>query len=350
MLLEGTRYSWACYYGRDKAVEMLIRHRDVDLDLNMSDINGCTPLFHAATSGNAACVKYIIDILCKYALSVDVPNFNGITPLMQALRLGHDVCASILVHQGKASTTVRDSNFLSAIDWAARVRGADQSSPSSKKEGFLPVLPVSPKLKKASSKKINQSQAHSDDDDSSCDSCSDSFIFAEVNSSCCSSKSCTTRSSPDIIFGRTPINSPKPNENPDDSDDEDFDFHSENISDTKPQKSEIQKTRDLPQLYNILSNQLSETYRSPGCKRALVARPDTPLGVVHSENCLLECCSQSRASTPMSSRSLPSIIRVPEERIQSMVAAQRKSATETKGRFLNLVYKRVTFCKHGKSV
>ena len=110
--------SWACLQGKDREVELLLEYRDPSLDLNHNDAGGRTALFHAATSGSAASVKLIVDALMEFGLSVDVADFNGVTPLMQALSMGFDVCATILIKQGKASTIVADSSFLSAFDWA----------------------------------------------------------------------------------------------------------------------------------------------------------------------------------------------------------------------------------------
>ncbi|XP_072043417.1 uncharacterized protein [Amphiura filiformis] len=335
-------FSWACYYGRDKLVDMCIRHRDVDLDLNMSDINGCTPLFHAATSGNAACVKYCLDILCKYALSVDVSNFNGITPLMQALRLGHDVCASILIHQGNASTTVRDSNFLSALDWAERVRGvaSDQKSKTIQ-PAFLPQISQKTNTKPISSKCRahfirNRVSSSISDEDSSYDSSSEStwldmLDFAESNTKT-SGVNTARPYSPNIVFGRTPINSPKPGNYPKLGDEADFsDYYSEDCTDSIPEKNpqrlRIQKNSSIPQFHTMLSKQLSATYTvpSPGRRlRSSVVRPDSPEH--DDEDCPLECCNASSPSPPSSCRSLPAI-RVPEERIRGMVATNRRSHT-----------------------
>ncbi|XP_022080260.1 neurogenic locus notch homolog protein 4-like [Acanthaster planci] len=116
--------SWACMQGKDREVDLLLQYSDPNLDLNHNDVSGRTALFHAATSGSAASVKLMVDSLIERGMSVDVADFNGVTPLMQTLSLGFDVCATILVKQGKASTTVADSNFLSAFDWAKPSHGS----------------------------------------------------------------------------------------------------------------------------------------------------------------------------------------------------------------------------------
>lgn len=70
---------WACLYGRDSDVALLIEYADVDLDFNHVDINGQTALFHAVSYGNAATVKLIVSALMKYGLSTDTPDNRGTT-------------------------------------------------------------------------------------------------------------------------------------------------------------------------------------------------------------------------------------------------------------------------------
>ncbi|XP_064609575.1 LOW QUALITY PROTEIN: protein TANC1-like [Liolophura sinensis] len=114
---------WACLYGREAEVSLLLEYADLDLDLNRSDINGQTALFHAASSGNAASVKLMVGAMMKYELSVDVPDHCGITPLMQTVRLGYDICSSILIHHGKARTGLRakyPEDFIKAEMWAVK--------------------------------------------------------------------------------------------------------------------------------------------------------------------------------------------------------------------------------------
>lgn len=135
--------SWACLYGRDAEVPVLLAHADVDLDINQCDVNGQTALFHAATSGNAATVKLLIDALMKYNLSVEIKNFNGITPLMQAMRLGNDICANILIHQGHATAGLGGQfaeNYIRQDKWAIR-SSRDKERLNPMKLQFPPILP-----------------------------------------------------------------------------------------------------------------------------------------------------------------------------------------------------------------
>ena len=156
--------SWACLYGHDRDVRILLERADVHLDLNQADMNGQTALFHAGTSGNAATVKLMVDALRRYSLNMDTPNANGITPLMQAMKLGHDVCASILQKQGGASVGINNDmavteELANAERWAIRkapphicTPTGDQARINQVKEGrkdqkkicqFPPILPQS---------------------------------------------------------------------------------------------------------------------------------------------------------------------------------------------------------------
>ena len=91
---------WACIYGHDGDVGLMLEHADGDLDLNRGDMNGQCPLFHAAASSSAATVKRMVDALKNVRLTLDAPSYSGVTPLMQATRLGHDICVSILLKGG----------------------------------------------------------------------------------------------------------------------------------------------------------------------------------------------------------------------------------------------------------
>ena len=53
--------AWSCIYGRDEDVAILLENADVDLDVNKTDINGQTALYHAVSSGNASCVKIMVE-------------------------------------------------------------------------------------------------------------------------------------------------------------------------------------------------------------------------------------------------------------------------------------------------
>lgn len=136
-------FAWACLYGRYFNVEQLIDNADVDLDLNRTDINGQTPLFHSVSSGSASTVKLLVETLLKYDLSVDVQDFHGTSPLMLAMKLNHDVCASILIRNGNAKVGLGmkyPEDFNRAEKWAVQtMRHRHGFSVPTKRTLFPPV-------------------------------------------------------------------------------------------------------------------------------------------------------------------------------------------------------------------
>ena len=141
--------SWACLYGREREVGYLLQHHmESTLEvMTQADVSGQTPLFHAVTSGNAACVKMICDQLQQAGFSLETPNHNGVTPLMQALKHGHDVCASILIQFGGASLgpdtldSYKKYSRRIKTQWAQKCNGQKNTNNDSNNELFPPIIP-----------------------------------------------------------------------------------------------------------------------------------------------------------------------------------------------------------------
>ena len=111
-----TALSYACILKRKKLVTLFLQF--VDYNLNASDQDANTALFHAITVGDLSIVKMIVKKLKYYGLSVDTLNNKGETPLIHALKIGHAQCADVLIEEGKASLEVRDmEQFKSASQW-----------------------------------------------------------------------------------------------------------------------------------------------------------------------------------------------------------------------------------------
>ena len=108
--------SYACILKRKKLVTLFLQF--VDYNLNATDQDANTALFHAITVGDLSIVKTIVKKLKYYGLSVDTLNNKGETPLIHALKIGHAQCADVLIEEGKASLEVRDmEQFKSAAQW-----------------------------------------------------------------------------------------------------------------------------------------------------------------------------------------------------------------------------------------
>lgn len=261
---------WACIYGRDKDVNLLLDNADLDLDLNAADVNGHTALYHAVSSGNAATVKIIVDSLNKYDLSVDILDYDGYSPLMLAVRLGYDVCASILVHNGKAKVGIGmkyPKDFVRAEKWAIHSLG-DGERVLHRHTKFPPILKpdVQNKIKyrenRASRRGVKTPQFSESDRDSS----PESDISFPSNSSSCDNPSFDyqiksfmnnypTCNIPSSILAISPTSSTIVNGSEDETD-----SYSLPLDD---KGSNVNTTRDLPVLYEMLSDQMSSSFRPP---------------------------------------------------------------------------------------
>jgi hypothetical protein len=116
-----TALSYACINGKEKIVEMLLE--DIEFDINAQDDEGNTPLMYAAMSGNATALRFVLEVLMKYRLSVDLRNIKGFSAYLLAAKMGHFFCAHILKTEGFASDGIRDTEyFLSDKEWIKKVR------------------------------------------------------------------------------------------------------------------------------------------------------------------------------------------------------------------------------------
>ncbi|MET0543334.1 MAG: ankyrin repeat domain-containing protein [Variovorax sp.] len=90
-----------------------------------ADINkpGWTPLHYAASSGQVAIMKILLD---KYAF-IDAQSPNGTTPLMMAAMYGSSDSVKLLLEEG-ADTTMKNQQGMTAVDFAKR---ADRGSVAS---------------------------------------------------------------------------------------------------------------------------------------------------------------------------------------------------------------------------
>ncbi|XP_071133339.1 POTE ankyrin domain family member A-like [Mytilus edulis] len=260
--------SWACIYGRDKDVNLLLENADLDLDLNYTDVNGNTPLYHAVSSGNAATVRLMVIALTKYDMSVDVPDYMGYSPLMHAVRLGYDVCASILKQNGRAKVGVNmkyPKDFESAEKWAVHSL-SDRGKAVYKNPKFPAILEPETKNKiryrenRASRSRVKIQYSSESDDDSSLDS------FPSDSSSCDNGgfdfqlKSFMgnypkTGHIPSSILAISPTSSTIVNASEDE-----FDTFSCPLTEKELTTNIIE---DMPTLYGLVSDQMSNSYRLP---------------------------------------------------------------------------------------
>lgn len=116
-----TALSYACMNGKEKIVDMLLE--DIEYDINEQDEEGNTPLMYAAMSGNVKALTYVLQMIMKYRLSVDLRNKKGFSAYLLAAKMGHFYCAHVLKTEGFASDGIRDTEyFLSDKEWIKKVR------------------------------------------------------------------------------------------------------------------------------------------------------------------------------------------------------------------------------------
>ncbi|XP_055954955.1 uncharacterized protein LOC126809668 [Patella vulgata] len=258
-----TALSWACLFGREPSVTMILEC--CDMDLNLRDINGQAPLYHAVSSGNAAVVKKMVMALKRYDLSVDLEDNNGVSPLMHAVRLGHDICASILTIQGCAKVGLGmkyPEDFFSAQKWATKsLRDRDRLNP--RKSQFPPILAnrafvtmkcASP-VANSSAPKAQYTAGFSDDSESiqsEDDYSSDEFEEYLYTSAIPQDYYLSNCGIPQSILAASPTESDSTLSSTIDE----VDTYSTIMDDKK-----IQKSDDLPQMFCIIQDQMSPSYR-----------------------------------------------------------------------------------------
>lgn len=125
--------SRACIDEKDDIVRLLCNVANQDVDLNLRDFEGNTPLMHSVRAGNPILVKFLVDELNKFQVDIDIRNQEDRTPYLEAKRLGYEECAAILLKEGNASPNIQVNPFLDFMplkDEAAlrgRVRGVEES-------------------------------------------------------------------------------------------------------------------------------------------------------------------------------------------------------------------------------
>lgn len=125
--------SRACMDEKEDIVRLLCGVAKQDVDLNLQDFEGNTPLMHSVRTGNAGLVKFLLDELKEFQVDIDVRNSEDRTPYLEAKRLGYEDCAQILLTGGNASTKIQVNPFLDFISvkdessLKGRVRGLEES-------------------------------------------------------------------------------------------------------------------------------------------------------------------------------------------------------------------------------
>jgi hypothetical protein len=117
----GTQYDgqtpllvWAADNGYYRLVNLLLAKTEMDPDV--SDNYGRTPLWWAAEGGHEAVVKLLLD---TGKVDVNVKDYLGWTPLSRAGERGHEAVVKLLLETSKVDVDVKDSWGRTPLSWAA---------------------------------------------------------------------------------------------------------------------------------------------------------------------------------------------------------------------------------------
>ena len=72
--------SHACMNAKEDIVRLICTVADQDVDLNLQDLDGNTPLMHSVRTGNVDLVKFLLNELKKFQVDIDVRNHEDRTP------------------------------------------------------------------------------------------------------------------------------------------------------------------------------------------------------------------------------------------------------------------------------
>jgi ankyrin repeat protein len=110
-----TPLSYAAEFGREGVVKLLLEHGDVNTDL--SDNDGRTPLSYAAESESEGVVKLLLE---RGDANVDLADDGGRTTLSYAAESGSDGAVKLLLERGNVCPNSQDHDGQTPSSYAAR--------------------------------------------------------------------------------------------------------------------------------------------------------------------------------------------------------------------------------------
>ena len=104
--------------GEDGCVKLLLNHRDIQV--NLPDKDGETPLYRACFRGR---LESVLQLLKRLDVQVNVPDKDGITPFMSACTNGFNEIAKMLLRH------LSTKGYLENLEWISRCKPELLSSP-----------------------------------------------------------------------------------------------------------------------------------------------------------------------------------------------------------------------------
>jgi ankyrin repeat protein len=105
---------WAASKGHEAVVKLLLETGQVEV--NSKDQKGQTPLSWAAANGHVAVVKLLIE---TGQIEVESKDKYGWTPLYWAARNGHEAVVKLLIETGQVEVDLKDQHGRTPLSWAA---------------------------------------------------------------------------------------------------------------------------------------------------------------------------------------------------------------------------------------
>ena len=110
--------TWAAYLNSTEDVKVILRSKEEDVRLSNVDIFGRSALHYATLHNNVEVVGMLCKRFQRYRVSVDIRDVNQITPYIVAVKLKYVECARILLEVGGASSSqVTEGFFKSSNLW-----------------------------------------------------------------------------------------------------------------------------------------------------------------------------------------------------------------------------------------
>ena len=111
--LSNAVFKWALKIGHEATLELMLERDDVDV--NLKDENGVTPLLWAIAKGHESMVRLLLE---RDDVDVNLKDENGATPLSWAIAKGHESVVRLLLERDDVDVNLKDENGVTLLSWA----------------------------------------------------------------------------------------------------------------------------------------------------------------------------------------------------------------------------------------